>query len=203
MELTLHLVRHGETAWNAEGRMQGSVDVPLNDTGRGQAQAAASALAHRPIGAVISSDLSRARETAEAIAGPQGLEVITDPALRERAFGVVEGRLYEEAKAEYGDRWDVLLHGNEDHFDGGESTHQHYVRVAAFMDALLAAPPAAEIALVSHAGTVRRTRAFLRGGCAEEDWEPVANGGVITLTFETSSHAGPRSGSSLRGPGHD
>ncbi len=182
VELTLHLVRHGETAWNAEGRMQGSIDVPLNETGRAQAQVAADALAQRSIGAVIASDLSRARETAAAIAGRHGLEVVTDPALQERDFGVVEGRLYDEGKAEYGDRWDVLLRGNDEHFEGGESTRQHYERVAGFMDRLMAAPPAVEIALVSHGGTVRRIRAYLHGGFEREDWEPVANGEIITVT---------------------
>ena len=182
MELTLHLVRHGETAWNAEGRMQGSVDVPLNATGRKQAQAAATLLADRPIGAVIASDLSRARETAAAIAERHGLEVVTDPALQERDFGVVEGRLYDDGAAEYGDRWQVLLRGDEGAFEGGESTRQHYDRVAAFMDQLMAAPPAREIALVSHGGTVRRIRAYLRGGFEQEDWSPVANGEVITVS---------------------
>jgi broad specificity phosphatase PhoE len=198
VELTVHLVRHGETAWNAEGRMQGATDVPLNGTGRLQAQATAAVLADRPIGAVIASDLSRARETAAAIAEAHALEVVTTPALRERNFGVVEGRLYDEAKAEYGDRWDVLLRGNEGGFQAGESTHQHYDRVAAFMDGLLAAPPAAELVLVSHGGTVRRARAYLRGGFELEDWEPVANGEVITMTLSIPDAAGgaaPASGS--------
>jgi probable phosphoglycerate mutase len=186
VDLTLHLVRHGETDWNAEGRMQGSVDIPLNATGLGQAEAAADALADRPIATVIASDLSRARSTAAAIAARHGLEVVTDPRLRERDFGVVEGKLYVDGVAEYGDRWEVLLRGDDGHFEDGESTRQHYERVARFMDALLAAPPAAEIALVSHGGTVRRMRSYLRGGYEREDWAPVANGEVITVTAPAS-----------------
>jgi broad specificity phosphatase PhoE len=181
VELTVHLVRHGQTAWNAAGRMQGSVDIPLNEVGRAQARASAATLAARPIGAVIASDLSRARETAEAIAAPHGLEVATDAGLRERHYGVVEGRIYEEAKAEYGDRWDEILRGDEGAFEGGESTHQHYDRVAAVLAGLLAAPPARELVVVSHAGTVRRARAYLNGGLEQEDWGPVANGEVITV----------------------
>lgn len=181
MELTLHLVRHGETAWNAEGRMQGSSDVPLNATGRGQAQAAARFLADRSIGAVIASDLSRARETAAAVAERHGLAVVTDPALQERGFGVIEGRLHDDGAAEYGERWEELLRSDDGAFPGGESTRQHYERVAQFMDRLLADPPAQEIALVSHGGTVRRIRAYLHGGFVHEDWSPVANGEVITV----------------------
>jgi probable phosphoglycerate mutase len=186
VELTLHLVRHGQTDWNAEGRMQGSVDVPLNAAGRGQAEAAADTLADTAMATVFASDLSRAHATAAAIAARHGLEVITDPLLRERDFGVMEGKLYDEGVAEYGELWEVLLRGHDNHFERGESTRQHYERVARFMDGLLAAPPAPEIALVSHGGTVRRIRSYLRGGYEQEDWAPVANGEVITVTGVTS-----------------
>jgi hypothetical protein len=97
--VTIHLVRHGETDWNVEGRLQGWTDIPLNATGIEQAHAAASVLAGRPIGSVLSSDLSRARDTAAMIAAAAGREVLTDPALRERNYGVAEGRLFRSSTA--------------------------------------------------------------------------------------------------------
>ncbi len=106
---TLLLVRHGETDWNAARRIQGSTDIPLNETGRAQARATAEVLAERfadaaPI--VVSSDLSRARETAEIIAAALGVPgPQTYPQLRERAYGVAEGLTIDEYHERFG-AWD-------------------------------------------------------------------------------------------------
>src|SRR5687768_16876002 len=88
---TLLLARHGETDWNRELRIQGSSDIALNDLGRDQARALAEELAELALDAIYSSDLRRARETAEAVAAQHGLDVRLDPRLRERAFGSWEG----------------------------------------------------------------------------------------------------------------
>jgi broad specificity phosphatase PhoE len=88
---TLLLVRHGETDWNAEGRLQGHTDMPLNDLGRRQARALADELAGDGIEAVYSSDLARASETAEIVAERLGLPVGLDPDLREKDWGTWEG----------------------------------------------------------------------------------------------------------------
>ena len=88
---TLLLVRHGETDWNAEGRLQGHTDTPLNDYGRRQAAALGEDLAGDGIDAVYSSDLARARETAEIVAGRLGLPVVLEPGLREKNWGSWEG----------------------------------------------------------------------------------------------------------------
>src|ERR1700704_4943984 len=87
----LLLVRHGETDWNAEGKLQGHTDRPLNDHGRRQAQALAERLAGNSIDAVYASDLSRARETAEMVGEKLGLPVLVDPDLREKNWGNWEG----------------------------------------------------------------------------------------------------------------
>ena len=88
----LYLTRHGETDWNAEGRWQGHTDVPLNSTGEAQARAMADALRGTGIGAVVSSDLRRACDTARIVAGILGVDVAyVDADLRERAFGLFEG----------------------------------------------------------------------------------------------------------------
>ena len=108
---TLLLVRHGETDWNAARRIQGSTDIPLNDTGRAQARGTATGLAERmaeqyggvrPI--VVSSDLSRAHETAQIIAAELGTDVAhAYPQLRERSYGVAEGLTVDEYRAGFGE----------------------------------------------------------------------------------------------------
>ncbi|MDQ5896293.1 MAG: 2,3-bisphosphoglycerate-dependent phosphoglycerate mutase, partial [Pseudomonadota bacterium] len=80
-------IRHGETAWNVDTRIQGQLDIPLNDTGRWQAERVAEALAGEEIAVLYASDLSRAAETAAAISRRIGLPVVHDQGLRERCFG--------------------------------------------------------------------------------------------------------------------
>ena len=88
---TLLLVRHGETDWNADGRLQGQTDRPLNDYGRRQAQQLAEAFETEGLEAIYSSDLARARETAEIVGERLGLPVALDPDLREKDWGNWEG----------------------------------------------------------------------------------------------------------------
>ena len=101
-------LRHGRTAWNADLRIQGQLDIPLDDTGRWQAAQLARALAGENLRAVYSSDLSRAHETAQALAACAGLAVQTEVGLRERAFGCFEGATFEEIEQRWPDdalRW--------------------------------------------------------------------------------------------------
>jgi broad specificity phosphatase PhoE len=93
---TLLLVRHGETDWNAEGKLQGHTDRPLNPYGRRQAQALADRLATESIDALYASDLSRARETPEILGEKLGLAVAVDPDLREKNWGNWEGLTSDE-----------------------------------------------------------------------------------------------------------
>ena len=95
------LIRHGETAWNAEARLQGHLDIGLNDKGMTQARRVAQALADEPFAAIIASDLQRALQTAEAIALGRKLSVTIDRALRERCFGGFEGLLYADIEAHF------------------------------------------------------------------------------------------------------
>ncbi len=95
------LIRHGETAWNRVRRMQGHIDIPLNEEGHRQARALGAALSsERPV-AVYASDLQRARHTAQPVATIHGLPLNLDPALRERCYGAFEGLLYEEIGARH------------------------------------------------------------------------------------------------------
>jgi len=95
------LIRHGETDWNTETRIQGHTDIPLNRRGRWQAQRLGAALADEGLAAVYASDLQRAHATAQAVAQASGLEVVVHSGLRERAFGVFEGLTFSEIE----DRW--------------------------------------------------------------------------------------------------
>jgi 2,3-bisphosphoglycerate-dependent phosphoglycerate mutase len=96
------LIRHGETAWNAVRRLQGHIDIPLSPTGERQAEALARALAAEPLEAIISSDLGRALQTAQAVAEHHPhLPLRSDPGLRERGYGVFEGLLYTEIAERY------------------------------------------------------------------------------------------------------
>lgn len=97
------LIRHGETAWNAVRRLQGHLDVPLNAEGERQAAALARVLRSEGLGAIWSSDLLRARQTAQPIAHACGLPIQIEPGLRERCFGGFEGLMY----ADIGDRYPV------------------------------------------------------------------------------------------------
>nr|WP_255633131.1 histidine phosphatase family protein [Demequina sp. TTPB684] len=116
------LVRHGETDWNAAFRLQGASDIPLNDRGRAQARAAAPLLAQlAPVERIVSSDLSRAHETARIIAEETGAEVLTDARLRERCYGVWEGLELAVRRADHAEehaRWEKGLEPRIEGYEG-------------------------------------------------------------------------------------
>jgi broad specificity phosphatase PhoE len=156
--LTLLLVRHGQSEWNAAGLMQGQTrHVPLTELGRAQAAAAARELAALRPGALVSSDLLRALQTAEACARSTGLPIMTSPMLREQGYGVLEGRPSREL-------WEIV-DWTDPHWaaEGGESLAELHGRVAAFLKELCAEPPADVIALVTHGDTIRAAQAVAAG----------------------------------------
>ena len=99
--MRFYLIRHGQTDWNIEGKIQGKTDIPLNQTGLHQAELLARGMRSREIAAVYTSPLLRARQTAELLAGEKGLPVQVIPELREVDFGLWEGKTWEEIEAEY------------------------------------------------------------------------------------------------------
>lgn len=177
--LTLLLVRHGQSEWNAAGLMQGQTpDVPLTPLGRSQAEAAAEAVAALTPGALISSDLLRAVQTAEYCARATHLPIMTTPALREQGYGVLEGRPSREL-------WDVV-DWTDAHWsaEGGESLAELHGRVAAYLQDLCADPPADVIAIVTHGDTIRAIQAVVAG--LGPDAMPAvtpANGSVTRLEY--------------------
>ena len=153
------LVRHGETDWNVENRIQGNTDIPLNEKGRAQARQLASRLAdmleQEPVHAVYASDLQRACQTAQALAEVFGLPVRTDIQLRERHFGQFEGctfREIEERWPEDAARW----RGRDPGFgpQGGETLTVFYQRCVDAASRLASAHAGETIALVAHGGVL-------------------------------------------------
>ena len=148
-------VRHGETAWNVDTRIQGHLDIALNDTGRWQARQVARALADEPLAAVYTSDLQRAHATALAIAQASGAPLVAEPGLRERSFGELEGRTFAEIEAELPEqarRW----RQRDPHFapTGGETLVQLRERIAATTHRLAAQHTEQLIVLVAHGGVL-------------------------------------------------
>ena len=151
----LLLIRHGETPWNTEARIQGHIDIPLNDKGRWQAARVAQALADEELHAIYSSDLQRARHTAEAIAQAVGLPLSLDSALRERHFGRFEGMTQAEVAAQWPEearRWRDRdpSYGPQ----GGETLSAFYERCLAAITRLARQHPGQSIALVAHGGVL-------------------------------------------------
>ena len=148
-------IRHGETSWNVDTRIQGQLDIPLNEAGHAQAARMAQALAGEPVKAVYASDLSRAWETARYLGQAVGAPVSPEPALRERAFGDFEGRTFSEIESalpEQARRWrkrdpDFTPHG-------GESLVTLRDRVVAAVERLAARHSGELIALVGHGGVM-------------------------------------------------
>lgn len=145
-------LRHGETDWNRERRVQGQIDAPLNALGRAQAQAAAAALADRPIARIVSSPSSRARDTAEAVAARHGLPIAFDPELMEAHLGDHQGHLYTEALSGF---WT----GDYDP-PGGETFSEFTERVWAAMTRARAL--GADTLIVAHGGLWRAARTRVR-----------------------------------------
>jgi probable phosphoglycerate mutase len=147
----LILIRHGETAWNRERRMQGQTDTPLSDIGRAQAQALGQRMARQRFVALYSSDLVRARDTAAEIAKLTGHEIISEPRLRERTFGVFEGLSYEEMTTRYPAEHARFSAREPDYaVPGGESPRQFFERSLACLEAIAAAHPGETVVAVTH-----------------------------------------------------
>jgi uncharacterized phosphatase len=167
--VTFAFIRHGQTDWNRDDKLQGSSDIPLNDTGREQAHEAARVLAAAGSWtAVVSSPLSRARETAEIIAGELGLEI--GPSYRdliERDYGPLEGDSSSAAVAAYPHR----------DYPGAETLNAVATRGRRALDAIAADFGDADVVIVAHGTLIRYTLASLAG----HPVEGIRNGTVSTL----------------------
>jgi broad specificity phosphatase PhoE len=188
----LLLVRHGETDWNRERRFQGHADPPLNDAGREQAYELAETLAGDGIDAIYTSDLQRARETAEILAARFGSEVVALRELREIDVGDWQGLTWPEIEERHPDaaaRWHRDGHG----WHGGESYDQLRERIVAALRGIAERHPGQRVLVVGHGGTVRATRAFVDGVPVAESRRrnaPIGNCEVFKVVTEDGTWRG-------------
>ena len=156
----LHIFRHGETDWNRDGRMQGGTDIPLNETGRAQALELRKYFAKNPVEVFLSSDLSRAHETAKIAAGSNPVPIVLDPRLRETNLGDAEGLTQEQFIDKFGaaalEHWRHFPDHPDARFPNGETKVEHLSRVRAALEDFLSKTNHRHIGIATHGGSMRR-----------------------------------------------
>lgn len=178
----LLIVRHGETEWNADARVQGFSDIPMNDAGRAQVHLTARELAGEKISAVYASDLSRARETGEIVAAPHGLPLQILPALRERCWGIWEGRSMPELAAEDPANYAKLQAGDWVSPEGSEDYDDVQTRIVGAMEQIAAAHADETVVVATHGGPVKVFTAWVLGApVAAHHKMRIGNASVTTV----------------------
>ena len=157
----IYIFRHGETDWNVEGRFQGHLDIPLNEEGKRQAEALGKRLKSIPLEAILSSDLSRSKETASIIASQLDITVAVDPRLREAHLGDAQGRTWEEIKSKFGPeivtRWKSNRPTDADvAYPGGETGSAVLKRVMICLEEFCRVNAYDSLGVSSHGGVIRR-----------------------------------------------
>ncbi|MCQ9615816.1 histidine phosphatase family protein [Paenalcaligenes niemegkensis] len=152
------LIRHGETSWNAERRLQGWQDIPLNEVGIAQANELAAYLASNPLDItfdlLVSSDLKRASQTAEIACAHMGLDLILEPGLRERGFGIWEGRSWDSFGETGPDQPGANTQDLDHAVEGAESIRKFQDRVIGSFEALARKSPEQNIIVFAHGGVI-------------------------------------------------
>lgn len=168
------------TAWNAEKRWQGQTDIPLSEEGRAQSRALVDRLCGRGLVRVHTSDLSRARETAEIVAGALSLPVVSDPDLRERGFGPFEGKTAVEC-ATLGEIWERYVADRRCLPPGAEPDSEVVARMTRAVERAAAALPDehSTALVVSHGSSIRSLLAHM----VDQAFPPLPNGALYRLTL--------------------
>ena len=192
LETTVFLIRHGITAWHAEGRVLGQRDVPLSPAGAEQAAATAEALAGVKVSELLASPLQRAIQSAEIIGKRVGIEVARDPRLIDFKLGKWTGMTYEEVSAnpEY---QRFLQHPDSERIPGGESLEDIRRRsVAAVEQALRDSPSGDAVAIVTHAGIIRVLLTHYMGSAPANYHRVRVNPGSISVLSFADDRELPR-----------
>lgn len=186
MSTRIVVVRHGETHWNREARIQGHGDSPLTPAGEAQAEAIGERLALERFDRLVASDLGRARQTAQAIGRRTGHAIVADPRFRERNYGVTEGLTYAEIHSRYPDVFARVRDADPDYaVPGGESRRQMYERVSAALDSLAREWAGERVALVCHGGVLGALFRYVHGiPLAEARAIPIPNAAYNVLRHE-------------------
>lgn len=189
MEVTrLYLIRHGQSAGNAEGRFGGHSATPLSKLGKQQAQLTAKALAKERITAIYSSDLLRAVQTAEPLAKALNLEINATNTFRERHVGVLEGLTFDEAKKEFPEDYYALVNRELAHvITRGESYHQLLDRTTTVLHEILEKHKGGRIAIFAHTGTICFLTLYIIGAIHKDTtstpWLITSNCGINRFEF--------------------
>jgi 2,3-bisphosphoglycerate-dependent phosphoglycerate mutase len=191
MKTRFIVVRHGETQWNVESRIQGQGDSPLTAAGRAQAEAIAARLAAERFDVLVASDLGRAMQTAEAIARRCGHSILADARLRERDFGAGEGMTYEEIDRAWPD---VFTRSRESDPDaavpGGETRRQFHERVRDAFAALAREHAGKRVAVVAHGGVLATLYRLIHDiPLGKPHAIPIANAAYNAVAFDADAWA--------------
>jgi probable phosphoglycerate mutase len=187
------LVRHGESVWNAEGRWQGAANPPLSETGRAQARAVAAAVADAGFDSVVTSDLDRARETAQIVAGILGLpDPSVDIAWRERDVGEISGHTRAEIEAKWPGLLERWRRGELESMPGGEG--EITPRVVAALERVAHGHAGECTLVVTHGGVIGAVdnwlgNPYLRVGNVQGRWLSVGDDGAIAMAGVFSAAA--------------
>lgn len=184
----LYLVRHGQSAGNAEGRFGGHSPTPLSELGLQQAEMTAQALARENINAIYTSDLYRAVQTAEPLAKLLNLPIIKTSAFRERNVGVLEGKTFDESKAEFPKDFYALVNRSVHHtITGGESYRHLLRRATGALREILAVHRGGRVAVFSHTGAICFMTLYLIGAINRKTrntpWLVTSNCGINRFEF--------------------
>lgn len=197
------LVRHGETEWNAARRIQGQIDIGLNETGLAQAAAAGRWLRTAGISALYSSDLKRAWTTALAIGEALSLVPEAVPEMRERRYGKFEGLTYDEARVNFPEGYAAFEGRNADYdFEHGESLRAMYARVTGKLGEIATRHAGQSVIVVLHGGVLDIINRFVRGNPLEMprdflipnagiNWISTVNGQWTLESWGETAHLAP------------
>jgi len=178
----IYMVRHGETMWNAEGRIQGHTDVDLTERGREQARATARRLSGVHFDVAYSSDMSRTRNTARIILGEREIPLHSVPDLREYNKGVFEGLTPEEYRQKYPELFQASLVNDLDFAPpGGETIRQCQARMSGFINKVRKDFPDGDVLLVGHGGSLRSCIVALLNLPLEGNWKFVMHNCALSM----------------------
>ena len=187
---TLLIVRHGETAWNAEGRIQGHTDIGLSENGAQQARSLGQRLADRQIDVAYSSDLKRTSETARLALGHRNVVLNETPRLREYHKGIFEGMTLTEIQTQFPDEYPKYLEKDLSYApEGGETTRDASTRMASIFQEIKAKHLDETVLVVSHGGALRAAMVSLLGMPLEGNWSFVFGNCGLTMVDTFADNA--------------
>lgn len=192
--MKLYLIRHGQTRWNLEGKIQGKTDIPLNETGMEQARLLGKAMENKPVAAVYTSPLKRARQTAACVARGQGFKEIAVEGLREVDFGLWEGLTWKEIEKRYPEDFALWDKNPAEHTPtGGEKREDCRARCAAAMERILRESEKEgdkDIAVVAHGGILVFAVLWLIRKSQEKNEIIVKNASITTVEYDRAAEEG-------------